>query len=368
MGRRPILCMDQDFSRALVGAALKSGFVKFDKDFDSVESSVILDGSATRRLRRPALEMAILFDKLSLFGLPTGINLERFEAEGMLALTMAGEMVEGHSGPPPEGVFFFKRILSEVAWRRSNRSLRYLGKPPASRRLIAELFDQMAEGVSLGATVRTMKGVASKLMVSTETFSAVESEAAETLFSPLLSRGHDPLALGICFFEVVSSVIAMWNLICFSLGVGDPFISHQLANVLGPGSSGPSDRQHVFNICQIAMKEEIGYAPVVTGIDDVLRLRNDKRIIRFRQLLEEWCATLPSGDVALLKTIKADMQKANKELRHLDKWRTVDRWLFWAQLPTTLIPIVSTLVTVVSFGVHLKLEHGEKNCWVGIGR
>jgi hypothetical protein len=59
---------------------------------------------------------------------------------------------------------------------------------------------------------------------------------------------------------------------------------------------------------------------------------------------------------------------ANREFRHLNKWRTVDKWLFWAQLPTALIPLVSTIVTVVSFGVQLKLKTSEKNCWVGIGR
>jgi hypothetical protein len=116
------------------------------------------------------------------------------------------------------------------------------------------------------------------------------------------------------------------------------------------------------------MNEQLGYAPVVNTIEDVLRLRNDKRIVRFRKLLEEWCAVLPSGDAALIKKIKADIEKANREFRRLPKWKMADKWLFWAQLPTALIPVVSTIVTVVTFGVQLKVQQAERNSWIGIGR
>jgi hypothetical protein len=369
MNRRPMLGMDHDFSRALVGAAIRSGFAKFDRDLEPRQVRAILGSAATRRLSRPALEMAVLFDKVNLFGLPGGLDLSRLENEGLLGLTMGADMVEGFEGPPPEVVAFLKKVLSDVTWRRSNMILRYLGRSPAKRRLINDLFDQVTAARLSGISFETILAFTPKLLDGdTKNFNDSELAAAGAILLPLLKMGHPAKHIGICCGEMVSSMMGFWNLICFSFGIGDPFLSHQLSCAFPPGAPQPDDRLHAYSVCKIAMTEELGYAPAVTNMDDVLRLRSDKRIDRFRHLLEDWCATLPSGDVALLKTIKTDIQKANRELRHLNSWRTVDKWLFWAQLPTALIPIVSTIVTVVSFGVQLKIKSSEKNCWVGIGR
>ena len=370
MGRRQFLNMDSDYSRALVGAALKSGFASHNRDVGPTGAKMILDDSASR-LRRPALEMAVIFEKVNLFGIPPTISLERLRNEGMLGMSLSGsQVVEEGAGPPPDCIPILKRSLSEATWRRSNRLLRFFGEPPARRKLVSDVFDVLASGTGLGLDITLVRDYYHNLVLAGhgDTRPVPEEQVLDVFGGPLLSAGYDPLAIIVCTIEVLAALISFWNLIVFSVGAGDPFLSHHLFRIVGSASDDPTDRLRAYDLCQITMTEELGYAPVINGFDDVLRLRHDRRIVRFRRLLEEWCTRLPEGDVVLLKTIKADIQKANKELRHLDRWRTVDRWLFWAQLPTVLIPVVSTIATVLSFGVHLKLENSEKNSWIGIGR
>jgi hypothetical protein len=201
---------------------------------------------------------------------------------------------------------------------------------------------------------------------------ADEDRIFETLWLPLIRQGYSPLNIATSFNSVIATLIGHWNFFWLSGAPGHAFLSNRMSKLMSPINSDRTpdgdDRVHAYKLCQVTMSHELGYAPDVNDIDDLLRLRHDKRITRFRQLLDQWCRILPSGDAALIKGIKKDILKANRELRHLNQWRTVDRWLFWAQLPTTLIPILSTVVTVASFGVHLQVERSEKNTWIGIGR
>src|SRR5262249_30656489 len=119
----------------------------------------------------------------------------------------------------------------------------------------------------------------------------------------------------------------------------------------------------------IAMQEEMGYMPVVESFDDLLRLRENKSIDEFRNKLYEWYEELPKGKFDTLKKIKSDIKKTNQELKRLEKWRRLDRILFWLQLPVTFIPIISTLFTVTAFSTGVLIRTKEsRNSWVAIGR
>jgi hypothetical protein len=119
----------------------------------------------------------------------------------------------------------------------------------------------------------------------------------------------------------------------------------------------------------MAMHEEIGFAPKVDSLEDVLRLKGNKEIGRFREQLMNWCEALSEGRDGALKRIKKDIRTANLELKNLKKWRKVDTWLFWAQIPTAFIPILSHIVTVSSFITHLWIERKEnRHGWIAISR
>ena len=142
---------------------------------------------------------------------------------------------------------------------------------------------------------------------------------------------------------------------------------HALTLFEGRPSRGASTdlRLDAYRLCVVEMRDCLGIAPVVESFDDLMRLRDDKRVVAFRKVLQRWEVALATSQTEVLSEIRAELVARNGELAQLEKWRKVERCLFLMSLPVALIPIISTIHTVASFCVGYWIERRERDNWLG---
>lgn len=130
------------------------------------------------------------------------------------------------------------------------------------------------------------------------------------------------------------------------------------------------EKQHTaYSICQFILREEGLIAPTVETIDDALRLREDPRIHRFRDVLDQWCAAISEGQENLLNRIHVDIIKANKEMKKLKKWKNAQHILSWASIPCNFIPFLGQLLSISILGCDIYSSiKSRKYSWVGLGQ
>lgn len=378
MSEKTSLIMDIEFSRAFISAAIESGKAKIIDDTPLSKLNVkgglskfLVDFRATNRLKPLALEMALFFDIVDLSGLPHAIDIEQLEREQIVRLGFSAGGIRGWTTVPPTFVEDCKTWMIHATLRRTNSLLRALEIPSVRYRVMSLAIDYIELACQYGFDLKELQQshIGSNENPDLDVQNSEYMDFLAEMYDALLNAGTDELSALFCMKSAFEEILYIWTLILHSQAFGVPFLSNKIRRPEGPGSKVNLRMHDTFTLCRVAMNEELGYAPVVNNLDDVLRLRNNKSIVRFRKLLFEWCQQLPSGDEQVLNRIKADLQKANKELRKLDKWKTVDRWLFWVQLPTALIPVVSTVVTMASFTTRAWIERREPtNSWICIGR
>lgn len=124
-----------------------------------------------------------------------------------------------------------------------------------------------------------------------------------------------------------------------------------------------------YTLCIVPFREEVRFAPVVTSIDDLLRLREKKEIARFREVLGEWQQAILNREENVQAKIRTDIARANEEMRKLGKWQRVERWLYFIAVPTAFVPELSGVVTIASFAVREHIESTKRlHEWICIGR
>jgi hypothetical protein len=101
----------------------------------------------------------------------------------------------------------------------------------------------------------------------------------------------------------------------------------------------PDDAIQAFKFCLPNM-----HMPKIQTIEQVLRLREDKRINKFREKILEWATLLSIGDVDSEKKIRTELKEANKELSKIET----------AQKLST----ISTILSVPAFFADLFITGG----------
>ena len=382
MTQHPSVILDADYSHAFLGAALESGKAKIDDrtlqklHIKGDPSRFLVGYRATNRLKARALEMALIFDKVHLFDIPPAIEIEMLKREEIIGMIWGPgyeSSLAGYSIVPAKFVPLAKSWMVRSALRRVNILLKSLGYQPVSYSAMSLSFDAVEFACHAEADLEKLKQTILQLIRDRPKKRKLDSEYIRLVvgIDAILSGIDDihPMCALFSILAAITETLYIWTLGLCSNAFSIPFLSNGIRTNSLINLKTNLKVHDSFSLCQIAMNEELNYAPSVNTIDDVLRLRDHKSITRFRELLFEWCQQLPAGNIQVLNKIKRDIGKANRELRHLEKWKTVDRWLFWVQLPTTLIPILSTIVTIASFTTHLWIERKEPvNSWVGIGR
>jgi len=387
------LILDTGYSEAFLIAALRENWVKLTDDELSGLSKADWLEDVLRKKRNTrhiphALELALIYDGVALTGLPRldTIGDSKLLSEGIVS------SASPHSRFPSD--VKWDNSYVEAKLNLSDHQLKAdlnlllssvklgvqfdIGKVRAliALYLLILVENDITDGSSLFRLSQTFE-----YLINLTRTGVVDTPASrDTITTSVLSHLREFLdrdkrmtvAVLLTFVEFTRFLRTAVLLDSFSqLGnvpYATSFAPRQDPKIAPSTGTAADDRHGVYELCCIKMSDTVGYAPRVTSIEQLARLRGDKRIKAFRKSLRRWETSLSSGDFDVLPEIEKEVKRRSEELRHLEYWKTVDRWLYWSALPVGMIPIVSTVHTVLSVGVRFGMEWQEDRNWLALGR
>lgn len=134
-------------------------------------------------------------------------------------------------------------------------------------------------------------------------------------------------------------------------------------------------RSQSFHLFKLVIRDVYGFFPKVGTIEDVLRLREDKRIARFRRKISEFSQGLRKGDTKNLEEMKAAVVQANRALKKLEPFRRIAKWTTYLSLPLSVaeaifyLPILGPSLATIGVASQIKAEYSKlKHDWILFGR
>jgi hypothetical protein len=97
----------------------------------------------------------------------------------------------------------------------------------------------------------------------------------------------------------------------------------------------PDNALQAFKFCLPNMR-----FPRIQSIEQVLRLREDKRIIKFREKILEWTEYLSEGDIKSEERVRKDIRKANKELSKINTAQKVSTFSTILSVPAFFADLI----------------------------
>jgi hypothetical protein len=92
--------------------------------------------------------------------------------------------------------------------------------------------------------------------------------------------------------------------------------------------------------------------PDLSSLRSVLKLREDPRIVDFRQTLWQWTDLVRKGEVQEAEKIATEVRKANRALKRIGTYRKINDWFLYLSLPSI---VADALAAVPAFGGILGL-------------
>lgn len=378
-----MVMLDREYATAFAWEAYKSGDLKIR--LGSERKIGCLD-DAVRELFRPrnaakrsraVLQLATIHESVILHSVPAGYHftLERLVREGVVAgVSAVGAISEDQSWPTGYVAMRFEPLIPRLT--QYCRAVLRIYAPEDAARLDARcLRDISGRLFNILDENRVSDGKA--LIVLYRSFHQKDlapSVGARDGMERMISAA--PTTTGISadsmmrlIIVILSEVMSVLMLDAFSTEEARPYVSDvhgrpdRKVNIPNPSRLGEA-----YELCCLAMRDIVDYEPVVESIDDMLRLRADPRIGRFRAALARWAEALQKGETDVLMEVKREVTARNRELTRLSAWRRVDQWLYWSALPLAAVPVVSTIHTVVSVGIRWKIERTLNSNWLCLGR
>ncbi len=140
-----------------------------------------------------------------------------------------------------------------------------------------------------------------------------------------------------------------------------------------PSSRVLSDKiiEDIYYTVKINFSEEIVVLPDPNNLDDVLRMRENKDLKRFRKVMTGWMDAANEGNETMMKKIQKDIGKANKELKSLKKIAVFKEspLCFWINSIGGHIPYISNVITLLNTfeGIYNYTIH-KKDDWLLLGK
>ena len=117
---------------------------------------------------------------------------------------------------------------------------------------------------------------------------------------------------------------------------------------------------------QIALGEEIGFTPRIESLRDVLRLRKDKRVSRYREVLSKFIQGIRNCDESKVREMGQEIRRAKK---YLDNFEWMDsRPYLWATTAAGFVPVLGQIVGGATVALKEVRELVEKrHNWIYLG-
>jgi hypothetical protein len=129
-----------------------------------------------------------------------------------------------------------------------------------------------------------------------------------------------------------------------------------------------------FRLFRVTLNKLDWYFPEVNSIPEALRLREDKRISRFRKRIMEFSKGLKSGDSQNLEDMQRAVADSSKALRGLQKANMATRWATYVSLPVTVaeslfsLLILGPCIAVIGTGAQAVFDYTAiKHDWILFG-
>jgi len=127
-----------------------------------------------------------------------------------------------------------------------------------------------------------------------------------------------------------------------------------------------------------AQFESLGY-PVVESIDDVLRLRENKKLNAYRSVIAEYSLRLRSdlegGREKVLQEFERDLSLASMDLEGLTYWRRFENFLFYFSIPMAVLGAICgapltdlLLIPATATSKIVRHRRRRKLDWLLVGR
>lgn len=136
--------------------------------------------------------------------------------------------------------------------------------------------------------------------------------------------------------------------------------------------------QDAYQTIRVACEELFGELPVLTSIDDVLRIKdeNQKDIIRLREVLGGVEESLRECHLSGISKAKHDVELAVRDLNANAKYDKVATWATYLSLPVGIVETLLTLlpvcgITCSALGTAATLASKQtvrQNSWIQIVR
>lgn len=140
-----------------------------------------------------------------------------------------------------------------------------------------------------------------------------------------------------------------------------------------PSSRVLSDKviEDIYYTVKINFNEDIVVLPDPSNLDDVLRMRENKDLKRFRKVMTGWMDAANEGNETMMKKIQKDIGKANKELKSLEKITVFKEspLCFWINSIGGHIPYLSNVITLLNTfeGIYNYTVH-KRDDWLLLGK
>jgi len=383
---------DPTYSLALLSALEKGNRVNIPR-----ENRVFLDLPISSRYRRAALEAAVLIDKIELFGVHPSL-VEHLDGADCLvnSINSPFDSESGAGTPPPSFLNITSRNTLSRMKLRINNVLKALGDDPIDEKSLSILHDSLKYGAYQGLEFVDVATQLKPVIDAVESLVEVENRykdiSRHEIMGPLaITMGEIPQAdiladmfqmcarklnvsqsMGVLSFNIGLTIAAeIWSSYVASAVLNTPIasalpISYKIKNSDDPNLKELSEAYAIFRVGLVA--EDL-VAPTVETIDDVLRLREDPSILRFRNILGVWGQALHDGDKNIVKEVKEDIIKANKEMKKLPKIRKAREILNIVSIPMSFLPIIGQIITgTVLATEYYESQKKKKYGWVTLGR
>ena len=226
------LSMDIQYSRAFIGAAIEAGKAKVVDEWQDLAAAKDINFSkflvayrSTNKLKTTALEMALIFNKVHLFGVPSGIDLRGLERDQIVGSVMTeGQRLEG-AEVPIEFTQFAKPWLIRPIFSEVKRFCRNLQGPLISYRMVSYAYDLLGVSCRAGVDLWQVK----VKLVNPETDERPEyGRVGDVLLESMSEAGAvDDASSLVCLALVAQQLITHWNIFLFSCE-SRPFLTNSL--------------------------------------------------------------------------------------------------------------------------------------------
>ncbi|MCL2118667.1 MAG: hypothetical protein FWH27_09615, partial [Planctomycetaceae bacterium] len=262
------IIMDTSYSKAIVLASLESNDASVADEDSTIEKaalwlgcsvaeadyrheispkelmSSILDKPSTgkKRFRRSALEMALFYDRMILFGVPNEVCLDKLEDEGVLrVMAHAGQNFENESfgAAHPVLLFFIKMMKNPSVvkdiMRDINSTLRLVKRPPVSYKIASYAYDTILKVAFAGINLYVLqeyltKGLLNKRLLITEECPAKDI-ILEAVFTVYQKTSVYPEISIIYFMAALRCIIDLWHGFMLSQITNTPFLSRKMSSI-----------------------------------------------------------------------------------------------------------------------------------------